>query len=293
MAKKDLKNIYDKVFEEIMVNPQIQGLEKGLLYKIIQTILIEEDFNSNQEKTRAICTPLNIKPSAPKKDDKKIIADLVDVMFVEIQALAGIQKVIEVLKNKVIEVLKNLDISRKSVSVDQKITNEEANMKWFVITACTLVGVYFCIKYLEKTQQQKEKKKQSSRENPVSSPPSRPIRAALCFVVPAKTVYGLQAGSILTKENVLQIAENIFYFNCTTVNEAKLNEEQLILTDDEIKPDSQREVYIKIETDNGRDLISAETAFTLKRNLPTDSQFVVTRLVCLKNLSGLEVFTRI
>lgn len=284
MVQKDLKDIYDEVFKEIMVDPQMSGLERGLLYKIIQIILREEQ-SDTQEKTLTICEPLGITAHAFKKDDNKIIANVVDAIFMERQALAGMPMVKEFLEK--------IDISGKSISVNQTFTNEEANMKWFVITACAVVGVYFCIKYLEETREQKEKKKQSSDKNTVPSTSSVPIPAALCFVVPAKTVYGLQAGSMLIKKDVVQIAENASYFNCTTLKKAERNEEQLVSTNDEIKSDSQREVYIRIETDNGRDLISAETAYRLKRNLLTDSQFIVKRLVCLKNLSGLEVFTRI
>lgn len=287
MVQQDPKNIYDRVFKEIRASPQIYRLERGLLYKIIQIILMEDKPGSIQEKTETICKPLGITSSALKKDDNKIIANIVDAIFMERQALAGMPMIKDVLKT--------IDISSKSVSLNQtitNITNEEANMKWFVITACLLVGVYFCIKYLEKTQQQKENKKQSIG-SPVSSAPSRAIPAALCFVVPAKIVYGLQNGSTLTKETVIQIAENAAYFNCTTRKNADINEEQLVSTNDDIRPDSQAEVYIRIETDNGRDLISAKTAFSLKRNLLKDSQFIVKQLFCLKNLSGLEVFTRI
>ncbi len=65
------------------------------------------------------------------------------------------------------------------------------------------------------------------------------------------------------------------------------------MTNEEIPPNSNREVYIRIHIDNGQAMIDKESPYILKRNLPREGQRIVQRYDCLKNLSGLENFNRV
>ncbi|NEP57762.1 MAG: hypothetical protein F6K31_12190 [Symploca sp. SIO2G7] len=287
MAKESLKRIHEQVFEEVMKNPQIQGLERGLLYKIIQIILREEESQA-QEKTQEICKPLGIEPNSRRDDDYTVIADLIDVLFIDRQALAELIPLPR-------ELGINFSISNISIKVNQQFKhNEEKKMRWFIVAAATLVGVYYCIKYLKNTQQQKARKTQSNQEKnlPSSLPP--PIPAALCLVVPAKIASSFKIGSSLSANDVVHLIDNASYFLCTLFKKANSNEELLAKTNESILPDSQQEVYIRIDVnDGGRDIIDQTIPYILKRNLPTSAQFTVKELACLRNLSGLERFNRI
>jgi hypothetical protein len=73
-------------------------------------------------------------------------------------------------------------------------------------------------------------------------------------------------------------------------------QELLDRTKEDIKTVSeQREIYVRINIDDGEDMIGKKVPYILKRNLPSNGQGIVTQLDCLKYLSvsGLENFNRI
>ena len=285
MTSKSLKVIYDQVFAKIRKDPLVRGHERGLLYKIIQIILGEEH-SPTQEKTQAVCQPLGIKKSSYRQEDYKIIADLIDSVFIERQALAQLKPVKGIVNT--------LGISNLSLNVNQHFNDEEEKMRWFVIAACILVGVVACLQYLGYLKKRKAAQQQKI-EKPAPPPPqpSPPIPAALSLVVPAKIVSEIKIGSTLSADNIEYLIDNASYFLSTRLKIAQSNEEQLELTDEYISPDSQREVYLRVDINNGRDLIDKNIPYLLKSNLPAKAEFVVQQLACLKNLSGLEKFNRV
>ena len=263
MATDNPKSLYDQVCNNIY--PQIKGIERGLLYKTIQMIVCEEQ-TLEQEKTRKICDYFGIKPFANKDEDQKIIDNLLDAIFINIQILKVPAKLV-----------KNF---------------QGGNMEWiFVAAAFTFVGLFFYKQTLDKKEQNKIKPSvQEIKEQPIFSPP---IPADLCLIVPASIATNFISRSNLKIDELTYLIDNASYFLCTTVKVADSNEQYLKITDESIQLDSRREVYIRININDGRNLIDKKIPYYLKTNLPLQAQCTVKQLACLENLSGLEKFNRI
>ncbi|MDB9523530.1 hypothetical protein PN480_16485 [Dolichospermum circinale CS-1225] len=263
MATDNPKSLYDQVCNNIY--PQIKGIERGLLYKTIQMIVCEEQ-SLEQEKTRKICDYFGIKPFANKDEDQKIIDNLLDAIFINIQILKVPAKLV-----------KNF---------------QGGNMEWiFVAAAFTFVGLFFYKQTLDNKEQNKIKPAvQEIKEQPIFSPP---IPADLCLIVPASIATNFISRSNLKIDELTYLIDNASYFLCTTVKVADSNEQNLEITDENISPDSIREVYIRININDGRNMIDKKIPYYLKTNLPLQAQCTVKKLACLENLSGLEKFNRI
>ena len=188
MTNHSLKIIYDQVFEKIRENPQIQGLERGILYKIIQIILGEEH-SKDQEKTREICEPLGIHEYSRRNEDQTVVKDLFELIFIDRQGPKEAKHVIDKITNT--------GITNIPIIVNQFFKNEEEKMRWFVIAACVLVGVAACLQYLRYRNKRKRDYQQQKIEQPQKpdlSPP--PIPAALSLVVPAKIASTIKTSNL-------------------------------------------------------------------------------------------------
>ena len=53
------------------------------------------------------------------------------------------------------------------------------------------------------------------------------------------------------------------------------------------------DLYIRININDGRNMIDQNMRYYLKDNLPIQAYCTVKKLACLENLSGLEKFNRI
>ncbi|MDB9481654.1 hypothetical protein PN476_03380 [Dolichospermum circinale CS-537/05] len=82
----------------------------------------------------------------------------------------------------------------------------------------------------------------------------------------------------------------MIYFLCTTDANSTV---KLNTTDDAPLSDSKREVYIKININDGQNVINKKTRYSLKENLSENVQGYIEELKCLMDLSGLEKFNRI
>lgn len=264
MTSRNTNRLFARVFNNVY--PQINGIKKGILYKTIQ-IIVGEEQSSLQTETSKICDCFGIKPNANKFDDKIIIDDLLD------------------------EILINIPIIK--IPAKLAINNFQGeNMEWiFVAAAFTFVGLFFYKQTLDKKEQAKIKPAvQEIKEQPIFSPP---IPADLCLVVPASIASNFINRSNLKVDELTYLIDNASYFLCTTVKVADSNEQNLETTDENISSDSIREVYIRININDGRKMIDQTMRYSLKTNLPIQSQCIIKQLACLKNLSGLQKFNRI
>jgi len=258
VATENPKNLYDQVCENIS---QITG--RGLLYQTIGIIMGEEQL-LYREKTSKICDYFGIKPSANKDEDKKIINNLLD------------------------GILKNTPIN----NVIAKAINQGGNMEWiFVAAAFTFVGLFFYKQTLDKKEQGKIKPAVQEIKNQPTSQPLIP--ADLCLVVPASIASNFINCLNLKVDDLRNLIDNASYFLCTSVKVADSNEQNLEITDDNISSDSRREVYIRININDGRNMINQDVRYSLRNNLPIQADCTVKKLACLGNLSGLEKFNRI
>ena len=146
----------------------------------------------------------------------------------------------------------------------------------------------------------KEREVGDSRQiKPLDSSPPRPkvpVPVALCLVVPASVVGHLRNNNPINVSDIEKLIDNSLYFLCTTPEEADATWKRLERTDEDITSLSeQREIYVRINIDNGEEMIGKKLPYILKRNLPSNGQGMVKQLACLKYLSvsGLENFNRI
>lgn len=270
MTNENPKDLYDQVYNNIY--PQINV--RGRLYKTIQIIVGEEELRE-QEETKKICDYFGIKPSANKDEDKEIINDLLD----------------GILKKSIVK-----EPARMAISGFLKGDNmffKGENMEWiFVAAAFTFVGLFYYKQIRDKKDQEKIKPTiaPGTQEKPIYQ---RPIPADLCLVVPASIASNFINRSNLKVDELIYLIDNASYFLCTSVKVADANEQNLEITDDNISSDSIREVYIRININDGRNMINQDVRFSLKNKLPIQADCTVKKLACLGNLSGLEKFNRI
>ena len=282
-----VSNIYEQVLNEVY--PHVQGQGRGVLYTAILIIHREDE-----EETEKICKNLDIKPDAFIREDlKKLDKLLIESIENYHPSLSKGKGILPLLRDGV----KEIEKIRGKKGADKMVVET----KWIIIGACILVGVGVCIAYLqyveEEQQKQREREKRSAqnRRPQQYSPPPPPIPASLCLVVPAKIASTLNTNSrLLNASSVRDILENTIYFTCTTAAEADSYEQDLEFTEEAILPDSQREVYLRIDIDDvDPNLFDKTTRYGLKSNLPDNAQFTLKRLVCLQDLSGLEKFNRV
>jgi len=269
---ENLQELYRKVFQKLKFHPDIANLKKGILYKTIQILLGEEGLNS-QAKTKEICDYFWIKPNSSIDEDRKTSEELVS------------------------QIVSQISMGRKS-SIRSTRTNQDKNqgiyMEYiFVVAACILVGVYASKKYIDQDPQQKPKLipiDEPKKQLPV---PVAPIPADLCLIVPASVASNFSPESKLTHVDLIHLIDNASYFLCTQVETTDSNEQNLEITAENIPSDSRREVYMRININDGRNIIEQKIPYYLKTHLPNQAHCIVKKLACLKNLSGLDKFNRV
>jgi len=280
----NLKDLYDKVFEKI--KPEIKSLGRGVLYKAIQIILLEDEPNTEQIETLIICNHFNIKSSAFIHEDIDFVYNLRDIFLYTISETDLERGAVKFLK-----------AAKDNLLNDKSKDKKMEELKWIVVVACTVVGAYVCIQYLEKQNKKNNvsKKRQVNRRSDDSqyNAPRTPTPAALCLIVPANIVSSLSNGSPISIGDLSYLIDSASYFICTTKNDADSKERQLTMTNDDIPTESNREVYIRIRISDGNDLIGKKIRYAIKTNLPTNSNFVVENIACLKGLAGIESFNRV
>ena len=171
-------------------------------------------------------------------------------------------------------------------------------MKWLVVAACMLVGVYACLQYLRRTEQEQSKRSSASAppQPPYNTPEVKtpPIPAELCLVVPASEVSDLIHSPDLKGDRLKELVNSASYFLCSSSKEKIENIEKNLDSTNEIIPvDSLKDVYIRISIEDGREMIDKTIRYEIKTNLKDSQTYQIKKLNCLRTLSGLESFIRI
>jgi len=272
----------DTIYKEII--EEIKPLEKGILYNTIRKILLEDD--ANEQITREICcksdNTLSISPNASIEEDYKIAYDVM-VMFSDIEFEEGTPGK---------GIMRSLSKMYPS-NIDKRNDNHMEEIKLIVLVGCTLVGGYFCIQYLK--ERQNKKKRNRSPQNYTTENfrrPLPPVPAALCLIIPANIVGELTNGSNINIDYLSYLVDNASDFVCATKSEVDSIEQQMTMTE-KIPLDSIREVYIRINLADGRNLIGKKILYMIKTNLQIDTDFFVEKVACLQNLNGLKFFNHV
>jgi hypothetical protein len=280
---QNIEKLYQAICEEIY--PKIKNQNKGVLSTVIYIIL-----GSDNSQAQEVCQYLKIKDYASLEDDLSISVDIIGLF------ISNPNNKTQWINDNIIKPGKEMFKNARKFG-----SNLEGNdMKLFqiVVIGCLIVGAVVCIKYLEKAKKEREVGK--SRQIPPSdiSPP-RPkvsVPVALCLIVPASVVGNLSNNNPINVSDIEKLIDSSLYFLCTTPEDAKATWELLDRTDEDITTVSeQREIYVRINIDDGEEMIGKKVPYILKRNLPSNGQGMVTQLASLKYLSvsGLEKFNRI
>jgi hypothetical protein len=270
MKNNNFKDLYQQLVQKVGDPNQSHTLETGPLYKTIR-IIVGEEKSPLPVKTREICDYFGIKSDSSTEEDKKIVNDLLDIIFVDNQIIRDIAKSLN----------KNQNILNFNIGIIG------VHMKWiFIATGLALVGLFTYNQLSSKQKVQKSELKEAKQEPRDQSP----LPADLYLVIPASVASHLKKDSDLNFDQLIDIIDSASYFLCTTdgTSTVKLN-----TTDEVPLSDSMREFYIKIKINDGRNLIDKKRRYYLKDNLREDEQGYIEELMCLRDLSGLEKFNRV
>jgi hypothetical protein len=119
------------------------------------------------------------------------------------------------------------------------------------------------------------------------------ITAELCLIVPAWLVRNLTPPQTLTREEICELIDNCAYFRCLPSKDLGSLEQDLQPTSEPILPDSERDVYIRIQIEDGENMIDNPSCYGLKKRLPQTGTPVIQECKLLANLSGRQHFNRI
>ncbi|WP_219729958.1 hypothetical protein [Sodalinema gerasimenkoae] len=97
----------------------------------------------------------------------------------------------------------------------------------------------------------------------------------------------------LTREEICHLIDNCAYFCCLPSRDLDSLEQDLQTTSEPILPDSERDVYIRIQIEDGGNMIGNSSCYGLKKRLPQTETPVIQECKLLANLSGREHFNRI
>lgn len=273
---ESLERLYEKVFEEIY--PQIKNHKKGVLSTVVYIILGE----NNKSQAQELCQGFKINSKSSLNDDLSISSDIIGLFITNPNDE----------KRWIIDRLKQ-GVKNARQNFGNNLESDEMKLYHIVIIGCILLGVIACIAYLKA----KQKKAEVEKEDKIQpSKPKIPQPATLCVVVPASVVGNLKNNHLVNVSEIQEFIDNASYFLCTIPENANATQQLLELTDEDISNASEtREVYVRIDIDDGEEMIGKKVPFILKRNLPGNGEFVITELACLKYLSnsGLEKFNRV
>ena len=272
MANNNFKVLYKQFVKKVRVLNQSRNSETGRLYKTIQ-IIVGEEKSQSSVRTREICDHFGIESDSSIEEDKRIIDNLLDVIFADNTFFRE---------------------SAKAVNKGETFLSNcmGGNMEWiFIVTGLTLVGGMGII-YNQLSSKQKDEESQKSELKEEKQEPSyqSPLPVDLCLVIPASIASNLKTGSTLNFDQLIKIIDSASYFLCTTDANSTV---KLNTTDEVPLSDSMREFYIKIRINDGQNLIDKKRRYYLKENLREDAQGIIKELMCLRDLSGLEKFNRV
>ncbi|MDB9501686.1 hypothetical protein PN441_01280 [Spirulina major CS-329] len=273
----------------MMQDTKIINVKQGFFYHVILE-LFEEDSTFSESKievkTGYVCEHAGIEKDTSINQDYKKALEIIES---DEESLANeeplAKKLFKKLKTQVHENIQG------KIPGDNDSIQEQEKMKLIIIVACTLVGLYFCLYYIQK-------KKRRSFE-PHGFQPSvvtptqifRPISVKLYLIVPAHETIRFSSGTKIEAAKLKQLIDASSYFFCNTIIDN--NKLSLETPSGPIAENSYREMYIKIDITDGKDMIGAKTRYSLKENLKDTARCIIEEIAYLKSLSGLENFVRV
>jgi hypothetical protein len=288
MSKEQQKQNHNKILSQGKERG-FKYLREGILYNLIKMILREEDSAIPQD-TLKTCEYFSITNSSSIEDDYKtidsfILQNVEDFYPPLVDFHAG------ELRSKAEFIYGLKQYFNQSSEIGEK------EMEWLVFGAISLTGIYLAQRLISKEKEELQVDREQSVglldiENiPIST---TPVIAILCMIVPARIASNFKREKTLVHSDIEYLLDNSSYFLCVDINDVIRYEQNLKeLTNEEIAPDSQKEVYIRVNITNGGNLIGKKSCFGLKNNLSVAGNFCIKKVFLLEDLSGLEQFNRV
>lgn len=291
----DVNKVYQKVSDLLMDNEKISNYKnprKGFLYFILVELFQEAPDSSNEataEQTNKVCNKLGIgRKSSLDKDYEKVI-NIID--FNDESSSEANDSMFKKLNKKF---FKNLDPQSNAQGIVPIEEENKRKMEFIIfVVCCILVGFCVCLRYIERKEEEFSRRHPPQPQPTQQSSETRPIFFNLYLIVPASEAirfYDQREIKVSDLKYLIDVSSYFFCEKAVNENNKKLS---LDLSGEPIRENSYREVYVKVEIYNDKNILNAKTRYTLKENLENAYECKIEGMACLKSLSGLESFVRI
>ncbi|PZV25045.1 MAG: hypothetical protein DCF12_16390 [Snowella sp.] len=254
MANQELLKIYKETFQKVSL--KVESKDKGVMYEALKILL-----NANKYDLDLLVSQFGIKESSCFDEDQeianRILNDVKQIVYVERLPLG------------------DLNLSSIATKLSNQINqSKEKKMELIIIAACLMAGIFTCLRYLEKEESSK-------------LPPGR---SSLCLAVPSSAIYKLVKDPHLERNEIEKLIDSATEFKCVKESEEVSVE---IDPNEKISSDSQLKFYVRIDLENGGNIIGKETQYGMKRELPLNVKGTIRELGFLKDVSILRKFNRV
>ncbi len=214
------------------------------------------------------------------------------------------RKVLETISEKLSSLIKKWSESRSDKTLKEFLSDSMDDI-FFITTVIVGLVVIAGVVYKKSSEKNNYPETPEHSESANTSEPAKveheikpeaikePIPAIMAVVIPANKL-GSETKKDMVISDAIRFIDAAVYFACFPMDTAKEIETKLDLKEDQILLDSAQDIYVRLETEDGDDLIGATLKFSLKkslRNKPRD--FKITKIRLLDKLRGLDKFNRI
>jgi len=300
---------YDDLFSKLRL--RMEKHDSGFLYKTI-FILLEQE----QDIALEICREFKIREDGSLNDDiavSDLASNLADLVLVYRDQDKGnfmnsILAIFGLLKNKMLsntEIRKILNDIRspweplanpvRSIQNDDPNDNDDYLLFKIVVIATILIGIFFATRFLEgKRSSALIKDADQFQKSSLVIEKLKPLPVSLSLVVQAsEEVSNLSECEQLDVNRLASLIDSSSYFLCETRQKIDSVQEQLEFTSEVVVTNLNREVYLRIDLDDGKDVLTKKNRYIIKRNLKPNQVGRLAKKAYLKTLFGLEKFNRV
>jgi hypothetical protein len=313
-----LDSLCKEIFESFP--KKFKDQKEGILYGVIYILLEEEE-----DLAQDICNHFNINRNMSLKEDlavSKTASNLADgIIFIynnkgerknsklhsyfisvlvstpAMQNLQETMKSFPFVKNQ-LSLSQTYDVNSHHLSLFEQQSSDELIIK-IIVVACVLIGAYIIYeKFINKRNRQNTPRRSNGRpESPTSSTyaSSHQDLVSLSLVVQATDqVTSLVETSDINVDTLKSLIDDASYFICESRRDTdEIIQQRLRLTYEPVVTSPSREVYLRIDIDDGQDLKGKTSRYILKRDLKPGQVGRLKKKAYLETLSGLEHFNRV
>ncbi len=116
----------------------------------------------------------------------------------------------------------------------------------------------------------------------------------IMLIIPADKTTDINEGHKINTETAIRLIDYSVYFGCFSENKGDEIEKEFNLQKDKILSDTVQDIYVRLDTAKGADLIEKISKFSLKKQLQNNPrEFAISKIRVLEERYGLEKLNRI